>query len=116
MAGLYGGFFMLIGILTWGQRLLERIGHDILKLDVPLAATAQLSQAITLTVINAIGYNASINQTIVGGLTGSGLAAGRNKLNWKVIRNIVMNWTWSPLLGLACSALVTIILKAIFGR
>lgn len=115
LAGLYGGFFMMVGVLTWGQRLLKRIGHDILKLDVPLAATAQLSQAMSLTIINAMGYNASINQTIVGGLTGSGLSVGRNKLDWRVVRNIVMNWTWSPVLGLACSALMTIILGAIFG-
>lgn len=116
LAGLYGGFFMALGVLTWGQRLLGRIGNDILKLDVPLAASAQLAQAIALTIINGVGYNASINQTIVGGLTGSGLAADRNKLNWKVIRNIVLNWTWSPVLGLGCSAIVTVSLEALFGR
>lgn len=32
-------------------------------------ATAQLSKAQTLTAINALGYNTSINQMIVGGLT-----------------------------------------------
>lgn len=111
MAGLYGGIFMVIGILTWGQRLLKRIGKDILKLDVPLAATAQFSQAISLTIINVIGYNSSINQTIVGGLTGTGLAVDRNKLNWKVIRNILINWILSPTLGLTSAALVTIALR-----
>ncbi len=113
-AGLYGGFFMLLGVLTWGQRLLMRIGHDILKLDVPLAATAQLAQAISQTVINAVGYNASINQTIIGGMTGSGLSVGRNRLNWQVIRNIILNWGLSPVLGLACSAIVALIFQAIF--
>lgn len=115
LAGLYGGFFMALGVLTWGQLLLRRIGHDILKLDVPLAAISQLAQALSLTLINALGYNASINQTIVGGLIGSGFAADRNKLNWKVIRNIVLNWTWSPIFGLSCSALLTMLLHALFG-
>lgn len=91
LAGFSGGVFMALGVLTWGQRLLKRIGHDILKLDVPLAATSQLAQATSLSIINGIGYNASINQTIVDGLTGSGLAAYRSKLNWRVIRNIVLN-------------------------
>jgi len=115
LAGLYGGAFMALGVLTWGQRLLERISRDILKFDVPLAATSQLAQAISLTVINGVGYNASINQSIVGGLTGSSLAIDRNKLNWKVILNNVLNWTTSPVLGLACSAVITVILHAIFG-
>jgi PiT family inorganic phosphate transporter len=115
LAGLYGGFFMAIGVLTWGRFLLERIGRDILKLDVPLAAISQLAQALALTIINGVGYNASINQTIVGGLTGAGLAVARNKLNWQVIRRIVLNWTWSPALGLGCSALLSVLLHALFG-
>jgi len=32
----------------------------------------------------------SINQSIVGNLTGSGLATTRSKLNWNVIRNVVL--------------------------
>lgn len=115
MAGLWGGAFMALGVLTWGRRLLGRIGHDILPLDVPLAATAQLSKAMTLSAINAFGYNASINQTIVGGLTGVGGAVARNKLNRGVVRNIVLTWVWSPVLGLGSAALVGLILHAVFG-
>lgn len=115
LAGLWGGAFMALGVLTWGRRLLGRIGHDILLLDVPLAATAQLSKAMTLSAINAFGYNASINQTIVGGLTGVGGAVARNKLNRGVVRNIVLTWVWSPVLGLGSAALVGLILHAVFG-
>lgn len=115
LAGLWGGAFMALGVLTWGRRLLGRIGHDILSLDVPLAATAQLSKAMTLSAINAFGYNASINQTIVGGLTGFGIAVARNKLNRGVVRNIVLTWVWSPVLGLGSAALVSLILNTVFG-
>jgi PiT family inorganic phosphate transporter len=111
-AGLFGGVFMALGILTWGRGLLQRIGRDILKLDVPLAATAQVAQALTMTIINTLGHNASINQTIVGGLSGSGFAVDRRRLNMRVIRNILVNWTLSPALGLAVSALITVGLRA----
>ncbi|MCL4545476.1 MAG: anion permease [Chloroflexi bacterium] len=114
LAGLWGGLFMALGVLTWGQRLLKRIGHDILQLDVPLAATSQLSQAVTLSVINSLGHNASINQTIVGGLTGAGLATDRSKLNRMVLRNIVLNWILSPLFGLSSATLASVILRVIF--
>lgn len=115
LAGLWGGAFMALGVLTWGRRLLGRIGHDILPLDVPLAATAQFSKAMTLSAINAFGYNASINQTIVGGLIGVGSAVARNKLNRGVVRNIVLTWVWSPVLGLGSAALVSLILNTAFG-
>lgn len=116
LAGLLGGTFMALGVLTWGRGLLRRVGKDILDLDVPLAATAQLSQAVTLSVENAFGYNASINQTIVGGLAGTGAAAAPDKLNRRVLRGIVLNWIWSPLLGTAAAALVTLVFHAALGR
>ena len=114
LAGLWGGAFMALGVLTWGRRLLERIGRDILSLDVPLAATAQLSQALTLTAINALGYNASINQTIVGGLTGAGAAVAPEKLDHSVLRKIVLNWALSPVLGATSAAATCWLLRALF--
>lgn len=113
IAGLFGGAFMALGVLTWGARMLSRIGHDILPLDVQMAATAQFSKALALSGANALGYNASINQTIVAGLIGVGVAQHENNLNRKVARNIIINWTLSPALGLGVSALVTVILHTI---
>lgn len=114
-AGLFGGAFMALGVLTWGRRMLDRIGHDILPLDVQQAATAQFSKAVALSGANALGYNASINQTIIGGLIGVGTAQKENKLNRTVARNIALNWILSPVLGLAAAAAVSLILRAIFG-
>lgn len=113
LAGLWGGLFIALGVLTWGRKLLERIGRDILKLDVPLAATAQFSQAVTITALNIVGYNASINQTIVGGLAGAGLAAAPDKVDWSMLRKIVLNWVWSPLMGTGSAVLVYLLLRAI---
>ena len=114
LAGLWGGVFMAFGVLTWGRKLLERIGRDILKLDVPLAATAQFSQAAVVTVLNVVGYNASINQTIVGGLAGAGLAAAPDKLDRSMLRKIVLNWVWSPLMGTSSAALACWLLRMTF--
>lgn len=114
-AGLFGGGLMALGVLTWGGRMLGRIGHDILPLDVQMAATAQFSKAVALSGANALGYNASINQTIVGGLIGVGAAQRHSKVNRRVARNIALNWTLSPVLGLGCSAALTATLSALFG-
>lgn len=112
IAGLFGGLFMALGILTWGRGLLHRVGRDILALDVPLAATAQFSQAVTLSVANLFGLNASINQTIVGGLFGTGLAAAPDRLDRTLLRNIVRNWILSPVLGTAVAVLVGLVFHA----
>lgn len=113
-AGLWGGLFMALGVLTWGRPLLERIGRDILRLDLPLAVTAQFSQALSLTAANLIGYNASINQTIVGGLAGAGVAVAPDNLDRSMVRKIVLNWAWSPAMGLPVAAFSYWLLYIIF--
>lgn len=115
LAGLVGGACMAVGTITWGGRMLARIGREILPLDVSLAASAQLSKALALSVANALGYNASINQTIVGGLIGAGASVARNQIDRGVARNIALNWTLSPVLALASSALIAELLKLSVG-
>jgi len=114
MAGFFGGAFMALGALTWGQRLLHRIGKEIVQVNVPLAAIAQLAQAVTISLINGLGYNASINQTIVGALAGAGNAVEGSTLDRRVLRNIVLGWLWSPLLGVSAAAVASVVLHRIF--
>ena len=113
VAALWGGGFMALGVVSWGRRLLERIGHEILPLDVPLAATAQFAKAAAISTLNAFGYNASINQSVVGGLAGVGLATDRSKLNRGALRNIALNWILSPLLGTVSAAVLDLLLHAL---
>jgi phosphate/sulfate permease len=114
MAGLFGGVFMALGALTWGQRLLHRIGKEIVPVSVPLAAIAQLAQAATISLINGVGYNASINQTIVGALAGAGSAAEEPLVDRRVLRNILLGWLWSPLLGVSAAAAASVVLRRVF--
>jgi len=114
-AALLGGSLMAVGVLTWGRGTIERIGRDIVPLEIPSALTAQLSKAVSLTVVNALGYNASINQSIVGGLIGTGIAKNGRDVNWTVLRNIVLNWTLSPLLGTAAAIVAVMLFRTIPG-
>lgn len=115
LAGVFAGAFIALGLVTWGRRLVERVGKDIVEVDVPIAAGAQLAQAMTMTSLNLAGYNASINQTIVGGLVGAGGAQHQKPIHRRTVRNIVLTWFWSPLLGTASAALIALALRAIFG-
>jgi phosphate/sulfate permease len=92
--------------------MLGRIGHDILPLDVQMAATAQFSKALALSGANILGYNASINQTIVAALIGVGVTQHENRLNRTIARNIIINWTLSPALGLGVSMILTVLAHA----
>ena len=68
---IFGGFFIGLGRITWGQRLIRRVGTEVVKTVAPLAVTAQLILALVIICGNLVGYNASINQTIITSMYGA---------------------------------------------
>ena len=100
---LFGGFFIALGLVTWGQRLIHRVGSEIVKTDSPLAATSQLTQAITIISGNLIGYNASINQTLVTSLYGAKHSTNSKVITPQIFRSIALNWIVSSLVSAAFS-------------
>ncbi|MHB8359885.1 MAG: inorganic phosphate transporter, partial [Thermoplasmataceae archaeon] len=95
----FGGLFIALGLITWGQRLIRRIGTEIVKTDTPLAATAQLTQAITILTGNLMGYNASINQTIITSLYGAKRSTKSKAVTPGIFRSIAVNWIVSSLIS-----------------
>jgi phosphate/sulfate permease len=99
MAGFIGGIFMAIGALTWGRPLLEKVGLHIVSLDLNSAVGAQLAQGITAHIAASMGYPTSMNQAMIGGIAGAGLARGIKSIDMKAIREIVISWFLTPFVG-----------------
>lgn len=99
LAGFIGGIVMAIGALTWGRPLLEKVGLHIVSLDLNSAVGAQLAQGITAHIAAAIGYPTSMNQAMIGGIAGAGLARGIKAIDLKAIKEIVISWFLTPVIG-----------------
>jgi inorganic phosphate transporter, PiT family len=110
LAGLIGGIGLAIGVLTWGRPLLRRVAFDIVRLDPRMAIGAQLAQATVILVSVAFGTFTSMNQALVGGMLGAGLARGRRLVEWPAVRGILLGWAAGPVsgasLGLGVAALL----------
>lgn len=98
-AGFIGGIVMAIGALTWGRPLLEKVGLHIVTLDLNSAVGAQLAQGITAHIAASLGYPTSMNQAMIGGIAGAGLAHGIQTVDLRAIREIVVCWFLTPLVG-----------------
>jgi phosphate/sulfate permease len=98
-AGFIGGIVMAIGALTWGRPLLEKVGLHIVSLDINSAVGAQLAQGITAHIAASLGYPTSMNQAMIGGIAGAGLARGIKAINMKVMKEIVISWFLTPVIG-----------------
>jgi inorganic phosphate transporter, PiT family len=99
LAGLIGGIGLALGVLTWGRPLLRRVAFDIVRLDPNMAIGAQLAQASVILVSVAFGTFTSMNQALVGGMVGAGLARGRRVVEWTSVRGILLGWAAGPVSG-----------------
>jgi len=99
LAGFIGGIVMAIGALTWGRPLLEKVGLHIVSLDINSAVGAQLAQGITAHIAASLGYPTSMNQAMIGGIAGAGLSRGIKAINMKVMKEIVISWFLTPVIG-----------------
>ena len=112
-SSLIGGAFIALGVLTWGRRVLARVSREIVKMKMDVASSAQIAKASTIIGVNLMGYNASINQTLISGLIGSSIGKGEKSINYRVVKGILIGWGVSPAAGLVVSIAISLILLAI---
>ena len=105
-AGLIGGIGLFIGVLTWGKPLLQKVAFDIVHVDLSMASAAQLVQALVVLLAVSFGFFTSMNQALVGAMTGAGLARGTGTIEWKAVANIVKGWIIAPVSGIVIAFLL----------
>jgi PiT family inorganic phosphate transporter len=102
LAGVIGGIALALGVVTWGGPMLTTVAFEIVRLDRRMAAAAQFAQAtVVLGAVVLLGAFTSMNQALVGGMAGAGLARGRSTVHWPVVRGILLGWAVGPVSGLA---------------
>ena len=87
-----GGLGLVLGISTWGHRVMETIGKKITDITPISGFAATFSTATITLVCTRFGYPTSVSQVMVGAIVGIGLAGGIRALDVKVIRNIAVSW------------------------
>lgn len=115
LAGFIGGIVMAIGALTWGRPLLEKVGLHIVSLDINSAVGAQLAQGITAHIAASLGYPTSMNQAMIGGIAGAGLCRGIKAINMKTMKEIVVSWFLTPVIGAIVAFVLYSLLSPLLG-
>ena len=110
-----GGVGIVIGLVTWGWRVIETIGKKITELTPTRGFSVQFGAAITILVASRAGLPISTTHTLVGAVLGVGFARGIGALNLRVVRDIIISWVMTLPAGAFLAILFFYILKAIFG-
>lgn len=110
-----GGVGIVIGLATWGWRVMLTIGQKITELTPSRGFVATIAAAATIVFASKLGLPISTTHTLVGAVLGVGLARGIGALNLRVVTNIGISWIVTIPAGAAGAILFYYILKWIFG-
>jgi PiT family inorganic phosphate transporter len=112
---LLGGGGIVVGLVTYGHKVIATIGTNITELTPSSGFAATLAAATTVVLASSTGLPISTTHTLVGAVLGVGLARGIAALNLNVIRTIFMSWIITLPAGAILSIIFFFILKAIFS-
>jgi PiT family inorganic phosphate transporter len=89
---LLGGIGIVLGLATWGYRVMETVGKRITELTPSRGFAAELGAALTIVLASRLGIPVSTTHILVGSVLGVGLARGIGALDLRVVGTIFMSW------------------------
>lgn len=108
-----GGVGIVVGLGTWGYRVIETIGKKITSITPSRGFSAEFATATTVLVCSKLGLPVSTSHTLVGSVIGVGMARGMAALNLGVIRNIINSWIITIPAAAGVTVLIFIALRAL---
>ena len=110
----FGGVGIVLGLATWGWRVIETIGRKITELTPTRGFCAEFGAATTILIASKFGLPISTTHCLVGAVFGVGLARGMQALNLNMLREIILSWVITIPASAISSILVFYLLKWIF--
>lgn len=91
-----GMFAIVVGITTWGYRVVETVGGGITHLIPIMAVAAQLASALNVNVYTELGIPVSTSHSIVGAVLGVGLIRKSQLVRAGSLIEIAFSWFVTP--------------------
>ena len=110
----FGGIGIVIGLATWGWRVIETIGKKITELTPTRGFSAEFGAATTILIASKLGLPISTTHCLVGAVLGVGMARGLRAVNLNMLRDIVLSWVITIPASAALSIFLFYALRSIF--
>ncbi len=109
-----GGGGIVLGLATYGYRVMQTIGTKITELTPSSGFCATMAAAATVVLASRTAMPVSTTHIAVGAVMGVGLARGFAALDLRVIASIAVSWVVTLPAGGVLAALFYFMLKSIF--
>lgn len=110
-----GGIGIVIGLATYGRRVIATVGSHITALTPSRGFSAELAAAFTIVVASGTGMPVSTTHVLVGAVLGVGMARGISAINLGVVGRIFLSWVITVPAGACLSIIFFFILKAVLS-
>ncbi|MEK9542847.1 MAG: inorganic phosphate transporter, partial [Luminiphilus sp.] len=110
-----GAIGIVVGLATYGWRVIQTIGRKITELTPSRGFAAELAAATTVVLASATGLPISTTHTLVGAVLGVGLARGVEALHLPTVGAIVTSWVVTLPAGATLSVIFFYALRFSFG-
>lgn len=111
---LVGAVGIVVGLATYGYKVIDTVGHDITELTPSRGFSAEISTAMTVVLASYTGIPVSTTHTLVGAILGVGFARGIAAIDLRVVGGIFMSWVVTLPAGAFLSVLFFYLLRGIF--
>ncbi|MBE9537755.1 MAG: inorganic phosphate transporter [Proteobacteria bacterium] len=112
---LVGGLGIVVGLATYGWKVIATVGRKITELTPSRGFAAELGAASTVVIASSTGLPISTTHTLVGAVLGVGFARGIGAINLRTIGVIFMSWIITLPAGAGLAIIFFFLFKGIFG-
>lgn len=109
-----GGLGIALGVLLYGYKVMETIGHNITELNNTRGFSVDFGTATTVLLSSIFGFPISTTHTVVGAVTGVGLARGIEVVNVGILKEIIISWFITVPFSAGVSAILYLLLTTFF--
>ncbi len=102
---LLGGVGIVVGLATYGHRVIATVGEGITQLTPSRGFAAGIAAAATIVLASGTGLPISTTHTLVGAVLGVGIARGIAAINLNVVGTIFISWLVTVPAGAALAAI-----------
>jgi len=113
---LLGGGGIVVGLATYGYKVMGTIGRKITELTPSRGFAAELGAAATVVIASGTGLPISTTHTLVGAVLGVGLARGIGAIDLRMVGSIFLSWLVTLPAGAGLSIMFFFVFKAAFGQ
>ncbi len=111
---LVGAIGIVIGLATFGHRVMATIGKEITELSPSRGFSAEFGAAVTILLASKLGMPVSTTHTLVGAVVGVGIARSPGAINTRVLRGIVASWLITVPFSAALAAFLFVVARLLF--